>query len=380
MRVMRIIARMNIGGPALQVTGLVRGMDTTRFDQRLFTGHVGPAEGDFLALRAPDLPFTRVEHLGRSPDALADVRALRQLTREMRLFQPHVVHTHTAKAGVLGRLAARMARVPVVVHTFHGHLLHGYFSPRVTRAVVMTERGLARGTTRIVAVGSKVRDELLAAGIGRRDQYVVVPPGIPLGPLPPRHEARQRLGLPLDAPVVMLVARLTAIKRPDRFVEVVRLVSQRHPDAVFAICGDGELAASTRQSAAPLGDRFRMLGWRADVEAVHAATDVAVLCSDNEGMPVSLIEAGLAGVPSVTTRVGSAAEVVVDGVSGFVTDTNATALAQAVTQLLDEPALRESMGRAARDHTTFHFSQQRLVTDIERLYDELLFQEGVRVA
>ena len=369
---MRVIARMNVGGPALQVSGLVRGLDPSRFDHRLFTGHVSGEEGDFLALRSPDLPFTRVPGLGRSPDAFGDVRALRALIGHMREFRPHIVHTHTAKAGVLGRTAARLAHVPTVVHTFHGHLLHGYFSPAVTRAVVQAERALAHVTTRLVAVGTQVRDDLLAAGVGRPEQYLVIPPGIPLGDLPSRADARAALGLPVDALVVMLVARLTAIKRPDRFVAVASALSAQFPTAVFAICGDGELAESVRATATPLGDRFRLLGWRSDVEAVHAATDVAMLCSDNEGMPVSLIEAGLAGVPAVTTAVGSAAEVVLNEQSGIVTSCEVVDLADAVERLLADPALRARMGRVAQEHTTAHFGQQRLVSDTERLYDELV--------
>src|SRR3954462_13391776 len=177
---------MNVGGPALQVTGLVESMDASRFEHRLLTGSVGPGEADYISLRAPDLPHTVVHGLGRSPRALADAQALRELVEHIRRFRPHVVHTHTAKAGVLGRVAARACRVPIVVHTFHGHLLHGYFSPAVTRTVVLTERALAHASTRLVAVGSQVRDDLLAAGIGRPEQYAVVPPGIALPPGPSR--------------------------------------------------------------------------------------------------------------------------------------------------------------------------------------------------
>jgi hypothetical protein len=173
LRVLRVIARMNVGGPALQVTALVEGMDRSHFDHRLLTGSVGPGEADYVELRAPTLPLTRVPGLGRAPKPLDDLRALQRLRQEMRSFRPHIVHTHTAKAGVLGRIAASSTGVPAVVHTFHGHLLHSYFSPTVTRGVVHTERILARGTTRLVAVGSKVRDDLLAAGIGRADQHSV---------------------------------------------------------------------------------------------------------------------------------------------------------------------------------------------------------------
>ena len=206
LRVLRIIARMNVGGPALQVTGLIDGMDPERFDHRVLTGHVGPDEADYLLLRAPQAAVAYVDGLGRSVRPGADLRALRTLTREIRDFRPHIVHTHTAKAGVLGRLAARACGVPAVVHTFHGHLLHGYFAPAVTRGVVLTERALARRSTRLVAVGAQVRDDLLAARIGRPEQYVVVPPGLTLPAPPSREAARTLLGLPANGPVVTLVA------------------------------------------------------------------------------------------------------------------------------------------------------------------------------
>lgn len=372
LRVLRVIARMNVGGPALQVTGLVQELDASRFDHRLLTGSVGPGEADYVELRAPGLPFTRVRGLGRSPDALDDLRALRQLTAEIRAFRPHVVHTHTAKAGVLGRVAARACGVPAVVHTFHGHLLHGYFSPTVTRAVVQVERALARTSTRLVAVGSQVRDDLLAAGIGKPSQYVVVPPGIALPTPPSREAARAELDLPPDVPVAVLVARLTSIKRPERFLDVAARLAQRHPDAVFAVVGEGDLLPSL-QAAAPANVRF--LGWRSDVETVYAASDLAVLTSDNEGMPVSLIEAALCGVPAVSTRVGSVGEVVLDGRTGWLCAPEG--LVEAVAAALSDPDRLRAFGDAAREHASSAFSRRRLVADTERLYEQVAAEKGL---
>jgi glycosyltransferase involved in cell wall biosynthesis len=372
--VLRVIARMNVGGPALQVTGLVEDLDNGRFDHRLLTGHVGPDEADYLDLRAPDLPFTRVETLGRSPDALGDVRALRALVRHMREFRPHIVHTHTAKAGVLGRLAARRAGVPALVHTFHGHLLHGYFSPAATRAVVQTERILGRRTDRLVAVGAQVRDDLLDAGIGRAEQYAVVPPGILLPPAPPRAQAREVLGLPAGALVVVLVARLTTIKRPERFVEIARRLADQHPAAVFAVVGEGDLLADLKAQAGP---NVRFLGWRGDVEVVYAASDLVVLTSDNEGMPVSLIEASLCGVPAVAARVGSVAEVVLDGESGLLAEADVEPLAAAVDRLLSDHDLRARLAEGATRHGTAHFGRARLVADTEHLYERIALEKGL---
>src|SRR4051812_6744514 len=331
LRVMRVIARMNVGGPALQVTGLVTGLDPVRFDHRLLTGSVGPGEADYVDLRAPGLPLTKVAGLGRSPRPLDDARALRTLVTQMRAFRPHIVHTHTAKAGVLGRVAARVAAVPAVVHTFHGHLLHGYFSPAVTRAVVQTERVLARRTDRLVAVGSRVRDDLLAAGIGRPSQYGVVAPGISLPPLPSRDAARAALNLPPTGPVVVFVARLTTVKRPERFLEIARRLRMVHPTAVFAVVGEGDLLPAL---VADAPDNVRFLGWRGDVETVYAAADLVVLTSDNEGMPVSLIEAAMCGVPAVATDVGSVREVVLDGRSGWLGAPDAVALSELVDAAL----------------------------------------------
>jgi glycosyltransferase involved in cell wall biosynthesis len=379
-RVLRVIARMNVGGPALQVTGLAEGLDPGRFEHRVLTGSVGPDEADYLALRAPHLHVTRVAGLGRSVHALDDLRALRALVREVRAFQPHIVHTHTAKAGVLGRLAARAGGAPAVVHTFHGHLLHGYFSPAVTRAVVQVERTLARSSTRLVAVGAQVRDELLAAGIGRREQYRVVPPGLQLPPAPPRAQARAALDLPQEGELVVLVARLTSVKRPERFVDVAARLRAAHPSAVFAVVGEGDLLEDLRRQDDDLGAGVRFLGWRGDVETVYAAADVAVITSDNEGMPVSLIEAALAGVPAVATRVGSVAEVVEDDVTGLLTGTDVEELAAAVGRLLSDAPLRRRMAQAAAERARRLFGRERLVADTSDLYEEVVEEKGMVLA
>jgi len=376
LRVLRVIARMNVGGPALQVTALTTQLDPERYEQRLLVGDVGEGEADYLSLRAPDVPAVRVPGLGRTPNLTGDMRALAALRREIRRFRPHLVHTHTAKAGVLGRTAAIAERVPTRVHTFHGHLLHGYFSPLATRALVTAERAYARRTTRLVAVGERVRDELLAARIGRPEQYVVVPPGVHLAPSPTRAAARVGLRLPPDGPVVAFVGRLTQVKRPDRFAEVAIRVARAHADAVFVIAGEGPLLPDLKARLAPLGDRARLLGWRADVETIYAAADVVMLTSDNEGMPVSLIEAASVGCPAVTTAVGSAGEVVLDGRSGFVVRPEVDALADATGRVLDDPALRDRFARAAAAHARASFSRDRLVADTAALYDELVTVAG----
>lgn len=377
LRVLRIIARMNMGGPSRQVTSLSHHLDGERFEQRLLTGAVGPDEADDLALRGKGVDHRRVRGLGRAPSALDDGRAMGALIAEVRRFQPHIIHTHTAKAGALGRMAALSASLPphrfrpALVHTFHGHLLHGYFPALATRAVVGVERRLARVTHRLVAVGERVRDELLAAGVGEFSQFVVVPPGIEMGVQLSRTDGRHRLRLPPDGAVIAYVARLARVKRPDRFADVALRIAARHSGAHFVVAGDGELAEDLRDRLAMLGDRVHFLGWYPDVEAVYAAADVVVLTSDNEGMPVSLIEAALSGRPAVATDVGSVAEVVVNGATGLVVGLDAAAVASAVCRLLCDPDLCAAMGVAAARRARHLFSAQRLVADMEGLYGEL---------
>jgi len=376
LRVMRVVARMNVGGPALQSATLMRELPSDRFEQRLYTGFVEPGEADYVDLRAPGLTVHRVPTLGRRIRPADDVRALAALTAEMRRFRPHIVHTHTFKAGALGRVAAALAHVPARVHTFHGHLLTGYFPPRTVRLISMTESILARHTDHLIAVGDRVRDDLLAAGIGRAGQYTVVPPGTSLAPLPPSQVAREQLGLPPGGKVVAYVGRLTRIKRPDRLIAAAREVIAAVPGVTFAICGDGELGADVSSAARALGPPIRLLGWRADVEKVYAAADLVLLTSDNEGMPVSLIEAGLAGVPAVATNVGSVAEVVDDGSTGLLTRCDADDLAQSVIRLLRDDRLRHQMGAAATSWTCERFGAERLAADVERVYEAIALDRG----
>jgi glycosyltransferase involved in cell wall biosynthesis len=375
-RVLRIIARMNVGGPALQVVALTEGLNPQRFSSRLLVGDVGSGEADYLDLRAPHVSARRVPGLGRSPNPWGDVRALASIIKEIRRFRPHIVHTHTAKAGVLGRTAARITRTPATVHTYHGHLLSGYFSPAVTKGVVTVEKSFAPGTTRLVTVGEQVKEDLLAVGVGSPPQYTVVPPGVSLPPALARSEGRTLLGLPQEIPLVAFVARLTSIKRPDRFVEVCKQVAQRLPAAEFIVAGGGKLLNEMKRQALPLGRRVRFLNWRSDIQNVYAAADVVLLTSDNEGMPVSLIEAALVGTPVVTTSVGSASEVVVDGVTGLVTSTDVGELAEATVALLEDHETRRQMGKAASERALREFSSQRLIDDTEKLYEAIAAEKG----
>jgi glycosyltransferase involved in cell wall biosynthesis len=372
-RVLRIIARMNVGGPAWQTSVLTRGLGDHGFETRLLAGHLDDGEADFVALRDPDLEVVPIAGLGRSIRLGGDLRAFWSIYREIRRFSPMIVHTHTAKAGVIGRVAAVAARVPIRVHTFHGHVLHGYFSPLTTCLVRMVERVLARHTTALVAVGQRVGEELVAAGIGTTEKFTAIAPGVGFpGTLLDRADARALLDLPATGPVVLFVGRLTSVKRPDRLLAAFEQVVAKVPDATLAIAGQGDLLEEVRSNAQRLGQSVRFLGWQPDVASLYAACDVVVISSDNEGMPVTLIEAAMAGVPGVTTDVGSASEVVDDQVTGLVVSTDAEAIAEALIDLLSDPGRRLEMGCAAELRARQCFSSERLVADHAALYRHLI--------
>ncbi|GII83257.1 hypothetical protein Ssi03_12470 [Sphaerisporangium siamense] len=377
-RVMEIIARLNVGGPATQISGLIERLDHREFDHRLYTGHVEEDETEHLRLGAlagrpgPDGPALRVHRvhgLGRAIRPSDDVRALAHLVAAMRRFRPHVVHTRTAKAGALGRLASALSGVGSArVHTFHGHLLDGYFTGVKRAAYVRAERALAAVSHRLVTVGDRVREDLLAAGIGTPGKYVVIPPGVGLRALPSRETARKDLDLPLDVPVVAFLGRLTQVKRPDRLLATAEAVLEWVPGCRFVVCGGGELREETERAAARLPGPVMFTGWRGDTETVYAAADVVLLTSDNEGTPLTLIEAGMAGAPVVATRVGSVGEVVLDGRTGLLAGRDPAELAGHVVRLLTDPGLARTMGEAARRWTTTAFAVERLVSDTEALY------------
>jgi glycosyltransferase involved in cell wall biosynthesis len=384
-RVLRAIARLNVGGPALHTTLLTDRLDPSRYDARLVAGTEAPGEGNYLALHGTARTrVTVLPALGREVRGAADAVVLGQLVALMRRFRPHVVHTHTAKAGTLGRLAAKLARVPVVVHTYHGHVLHGYFPPGRTRVFLAIERVLARGTDCLLAVSETVRRELLGLGVGSAARFRVMPLGLDLDRYAEaearRGELCAELGFSRDVPVVAIVARLVPIKAHEVFLQAARRVLEAVPASRFLVVGDGERREALERQASELGlgASVHFLGWRRDLERIYADAWVVALTSRNEGSPVSLIEAMAAGRAVAATRVGGVPDLVQDGVTGRLVPPDAPdALAQAVVDLLRDPDLRRALGQAARARVLPAFAAARLVADVDALYAELLRGKGV---
>jgi glycosyltransferase involved in cell wall biosynthesis len=385
-RIARIIGRLNVGGPAIQAITLTRLLESRGYRTLLVRGSEASHEGSLDDLAADLGVHPRLVAGLRRELHPSDLTALLALMRILRAFRPQIVHTHLAKAGTLGRLAALLAfprRPPLLVHTFHGHSLEGYFSPRREAAFRRLERMLAKRCARIVAVSSEVADDLVRLGVAPRERIEVIAVGFDLAPFvvegAERAEraaaVRAQLGVPLGVPLVTLIARLVPIKRVDRFLRIASEVAQRDPDVWVAIVGDGELRAELRSTALARGVAARLVwaGFRRDMPDVCFASDVVALSSDNEGTPVSLIEAQAAAVPVISTRVGGAPTVVLDGTTGrLVGVDDESGYADALLELLADRAARRRMGEAGREHVLGRFSLARLLDDVDGLYRALL--------
>lgn len=388
MSIARVITRLNIGGPARQAIGLTTALEPFGFETTLIHGRLGVGEGDM----APTLPSTAdavyMPRLQRQLAPLDDVRTFLLLYRTFKRLRPRIVHTHMAKAGLLARLAAaafnltRGAAPPArVVHTYHGHVLEGYFSPAMSRVFVMLEQLLAHVSDALIAISPAIRRELIDNyRIGSAEQYRVVPLGFDLTALlhvgeAERRAARCRLDIPADVPVVTTVGRVTQIKQPRLFLDTIARLLPAWPTLTALIAGDGDARDDAQAYAKTLGidGHVRWLGWRQDLATIYGATDVFLLTSRNEGTPVALIEAMASAVPGVSTDVGGVKDVIETPALGVLAPAgDIAALATGVARLLADEALRHDMGARARASVAARYSIDRLTTDIVNLYHELL--------
>ena len=381
-RVLRVIARLNVGGPALHVTYLSRGLAERGYETTLVAGDVARGEESmgFVAERA-GVQVVRLPGLSRELAPVRDLIAAIRLARIIRAVRPDVVHTHTAKAGAVGRTAALLAvgRRPVVVHTFHGHVLRGYFGRLGTLVFRGIETVLARATDRLVAVSPEVRDELVALGVAPAEKFSVIRLGLELerrvafdgDPA----EVRRRHGIPAEAFVVGWFGRMTAVKQTDDLIATLRSLREQGVDALLLLVGDGDDRERLERLAHELGvaRACLFLGYQEDVAPWFAISDAVVLASASEGTPATLIEALAAGRPVVSTDVGGVSDVVDEGETGFLVPAGDTeALAARLALLAADPALRETMGSAARERALRRYAVRRLVDDVDALYRELL--------
>jgi glycosyltransferase involved in cell wall biosynthesis len=371
-KVVHIVTRMNTGGVAVLITDLVSGLNSPKYDVQLITGKCSPEEEDYLRGRAIALNEIRIDSMGRSLKPIMDLKAFFALIMVLRQLNPDIVHTHTSKAGLLGRIAARIATPNAkIVHTFHGHLLQGYFSKVTTKFLVITERSLARISDVLVSMGNEVKRNLLDVKIGKNEQYVIAFPGVKLNQ--PNLQNQQVLKFKEDCEgqvIFTFLGRLSLIKRCDRILELARAVAIAEQNIHFLVIGDGELREELEIQSVGLPITF--IGWQSRIEDWLAASDAAILLSDNEAVPLAMIEAGYAGLPVIATKVGSMSDVVIDGVNGYLVETNMNDILEKTLLMAKNPSLRDQMGSNGRSLAIEHFSVKAMITNHEEIYSQLM--------
>lgn len=376
MRIARVLTRLNLGGPARQVLASDPLLGARGHAVRIFAGTPEKGEGDlFEVARERGLDIVRVPGLARGWSLTGDLRARAFLRAALEEFRPDVLHTHASKAGALARSATRKLTDTARVHTFHGHVLEGYFTAPVSRGLIAVERKLAAATDRIVAVSHATADDLVRLGVVPEDKLVVIPPGIDLEPLlalrGPTGRLRELLRAPDDAQLVGVLGRLAEVKRPEWAVDVFELLQGRYPRLQIVFVGDGDQRGLIERRIAGLPEELRervhLLGAVTDVAALLADLCAVLLTSRNEGLPVALIEAAAAALPVVATRVGGVAELVAEERTGYLGEST-DELAFGLAQVLDDSARAQAMGQRARLRVQARHSAQALATRLEQLY------------
>lgn len=391
-RVLRILNRLIIGGPLLNAAYLTRYM-APEFETLLVVGQKEAHEKDarFVTDQLGIEPVF-IPEMERSINPFRDYVAYKKVKKLIRDFRPDVVHTHAAKPGALGRMAASALKVPAIVHTYHGHVFHSYFHPAKTKAFIQVERWLARRSHAIVTISEQQQRELTVDfAIAPPEKFRLIPLGLDLDkftrdPDIKRAKFRSSLGIPDDTVVISIIGRMVPIKNHGLFLEGIRYLKQHSRVPVKGIIvGDGETRAATEQRARELGLSFSteldtvhdkdlvFTSWRTDTDYIMAGSDIVTLTSLNEGTPVSLIEAHAASKPVVCTRIGGIEAVVGEGVTGFFSAVNdVSAYGANLLRLVEDPGLRRQMGEAAVSTVLEKFSYQRLVKDMKELYNQLL--------
>ena len=390
-RVLRILNRLAVGGPVLNATLLTRYM-APEFDTMLVVGEKESHEKS-AAYLADNLgiQYVTVKGMGRAISPAPDYLAYRELKKLIRSYKPDIVHTHAAKPGVLGRLAASACKVPVIVHTFHGHVFHSYFNSARTKFFINTERYLARKSSAIIAISDTQRDELVSQyKIASFEKFRVVPLGFDLdrfrtGQQEKREQFRKEFNLQ-DEIAIGIIGRLVPVKNHYLFMKGIAHVLQNSTKKIRAfIIGDGETRADLEQVAGQVGISFTtekdghhdqplvFTSWRSDVDVINAGLDIVCLTSFNEGTPVSLIEAQASSKPVVSTRVGGIGDIMLEGKTGLLSDIEDTELfCNNLLSVVEDDSLRTELGNNSREFVAEKFSYQRLVKDMSALYNDLL--------
>ncbi|KPK42635.1 MAG: hypothetical protein AMJ78_01815 [Omnitrophica WOR_2 bacterium SM23_29] len=383
-KILRIIARLNVGGPAIHTILLTEALNNDRFESILVAGCVDRSEKDMIYLaRQKGINPIIIPELGRQINPIKDLIALWKIYNLIKREKPDVVHTHTAKAGALGRVAAMLAGIPIRIHTFHGNIFQGYFNKIYVILFIFIERLLAYFTTYIVAVSETQKKEICQRyKIARLDKVKVIPLGLELEKLftieSRNGYLRRELKIGDDVTLVGIIGRLVAVKNHRMFLEAIKCLST-HVDNNFnlkyLIIGDGKERPALEEYTKNLGLDGDVIfcGWRQDPENIYSDIDIIALTSLNEGTPVSLIEALAAGRSVVATDVGGVADVVEDGVNGYLVPSgDVEGFSKRLAELIEDSQKRRQFGFKGREMVRGRFSKERLIEDVKNLYESAI--------
>ena len=383
-KVLRIINRFNIGGPTYNATFLTRFL-SDEFETQLIGGLPEINEADSLhVLEEYGVTPILIEEMKRNPSLMNDIKAFFRIRKIIKSYRPHIVHTHASKAGAIGRLAAKSCGVPVIVHTFHGHVFHSYFGKIKTRLVKTIERFLARLSTGIIVISELQKEEIVSQfNIVKSKKVEVIPLGFDLAKFHQnleikRANVREKYRIQSDEIAIAIVGRLAPIKNHFLFLNVVeKALAKTSQKLKVFIVGDGDMKAAIAQRVSEINAQYgaviEMTSWEKDIATFNAGMDIVCLSSNNEGTPVSLIEAQAANIPVISTNVGGVSDVVKEGETGFIVPKeNEDAFLEKLLFLIENENIRKKMSQNGWNYVQDKFSYITLVKNTEKYYQRLL--------
>jgi glycosyltransferase involved in cell wall biosynthesis len=363
---------MNVGGPAVLLSELIRNLPTEDFHHTLITGTCQSNEIDYLESHPLDSEVIYIDEITRSILPISDIKSFFKLIKVLRTLNPDIVHTHTSKAGVLGRLAARIGSPKAkVIHTYHGHLLYGYFPKWKTNLIVILERFLGRFTNIYVSVTNQVKNDLLKVGVSPESKWVVIRPGVTPGVALDKSEARRRLGIEPDKFVISWIGRFTDIKNPMLALKAFEELD-KDSKAQLVMAGSGELFNECKEYSEKRSLSVQFLGWISEVNTLLAASDILLMSSKNEGMPVVIVEAAFKAVSTAATDVGGISEFISNMNTGILLRQDSSDISRHIVQLIKDPNLLRELSRRSQELAQEKFSVQNLVNEHGNLYKRLV--------
>ena len=367
-RVVSIISRMNVGGPAVLLSELIKNLPAEEFHHTLITGTCQSNEIDYLDSHPLESEVIYIDEIKRSVLPIADVKSFFRLMKTLKALKPDIVHTHTSKAGVLGRLASRIAAPGAkVIHTYHGHILYGYFGPFLTKTIVFAEKRLSKFTDLLIAITNPVKQDLLNAGIGRGNSWKIIHPAVPENRFPRKCEITAIRKL-------LWIGRFTAIKDPMLAIKCFQELSNSDPGAFeLTMVGDGELLNDSKKYSEENFLGIKFVGWSNQVQEYLSETDLLLLTSTNEGLGMVALEAAQFGVPTIATDVGGVSEFISDGVTGYFCAPYSTSFSQKILELANNLEEFTEVGMAALQKVEQDFSLHKFILEHEVTYREIYF-------